>query len=260
VSESAEGVPPPAEVKDLNVRQAAFIGVGSMVGAGIFALLGAAGAVAGAAVWLSFLLAGAVAILQGYSFAKLGARYPSAGGLLEYVAKGSGDGHFTGTSAWLIYFVNAIVTAMVAVSFGSYASSAVAGKNAAWAKVFAAVIIIVMTGVNIVGSQLVASAQTVVVYVVLGILSLFAIVTLVNMNPWLLAPSGYPPLKDIVSSVALTFFAFLGFGIITFTAKDLAKPSRQLPRAMYLALGIGSDPARAGPDMSRSRTSPMEER
>jgi amino acid transporter len=61
------------------VRQAAFIGVGSMVGAGIFALLGAAGAVAGAAVWLSFLLAGVVAILQGYSFAKLGARYPSAG-------------------------------------------------------------------------------------------------------------------------------------------------------------------------------------
>jgi len=230
----------PAEVRHLNVRQAAFIGVGSMVGAGIFALLGAAGEVAGAAVWVSFLLAGAVAILQGYSFAKLGARYPSAGGLLEYVAKGFGDGHFTGTSAWLIYFVNAIVTAMVAVSFGSYASSAIAGENAAWAKVFAVLIILLMTGVNIVGSQLVARAQTVVVYVVLGILSLFAIVTLVNMNPSLLAPSGYPPLKDIVSSVALTFFAFLGFGIITFTAKDLAKPSRQLPRAMYLALGIAT--------------------
>ena len=60
------------------------------------------------------------------------------------------------------------------------------------------------------------------------------------MNPSLLAFSGYPPLKDIVSSVALTFFAFLGFGIITFTAKDLAKPSRQLPRAMYLALGIAT--------------------
>src|SRR5690349_17893673 len=240
MTEQAEGVSAPAEVKHLNVRQAAFIGVGSMVGAGIFALLGAAGAVAGAAVWLSFLLAGGVAVLQGYSFAKLGARYPSAGGLLEYVAKGFGDGHFTGTSAWLIYFVNAIVTAMVAVSFGSYASSAVAGENAAWAKVFAAVIIILMTGVNIVGSQLVARAQTVVVYVVLGILSVFAIVTLVNMNPSLLAPSGYPPLKDIVSSVALTFFAFLGFGIITFTAKDLAKPARQLPRAMYLALGIAT--------------------
>jgi amino acid transporter len=240
MSEPAEGVSAPADVKHLNVRQAAFIGVGSMVGAGIFALLGAAGAVAGAAVWLSFLLAGAVAILQGYSFAKLGARYPSAGGLLEYVAKGFGDGHFTGITSWLTYFVNAIVTAMVAVSFGSYASSAVAGENEAWAKVFAALIIIAMTGVNIVGTQLVARAQTVVVYVVLGILSLFAIVTLVNMNPSLLAPSGYPPLKDIVSSVALTFFAFLGFGIITFTARDLAKPSRQLPRAMYLALGIAT--------------------
>ena len=105
------------------MRQAAFIGVGAMVGAGIFALLGAAGEVAGAAVWLSFLLAGVVAALQGYSFAKLGARYPTAGGLLEYVAKGFGDGHFTGITAWLTYSANAIVTAMVAVSFGSYASA-----------------------------------------------------------------------------------------------------------------------------------------
>jgi amino acid transporter len=229
-----------ADKKYLSVRQAAFIGVGAMVGAGIFALLGAAGEVAGAAVWLSFLLAGIVAGLQGYSFAKLGARYPSAGGLLEYVAKATGNGHFTGVTAWLTYLANAIVTAMVAVSFGSYATSTFAGENQTWIKIFAALIIVVMTGVNIVGSQLVANAQTVIVYVVLGILSVFAIVTLVNMTPSLLAPSKYPPFQDIVSSVALTFFAFLGFGIITFTAKDLAKPSRQLPRAMYLALGIAT--------------------
>jgi amino acid transporter len=224
----------------LSTREAAFIGVGAMVGAGIFALLGAAGEVAGAAVWLSFLLAGAIAILQGYSFAKLGAKYPTAGGLLEYVAKGFGDGHFTGITAWLTYSANAIVTAMCAVSFGSYASALFAGENAVWIKLFAALIIIVMTVVNIVGSRLVANAQTVIVYVVLGILTLFAVVTLVNIHPQLLAPSGYPPLQDIVSSVALTFFAFLGFGIITFTAKDLARPSRQLPRAMYLALGIAT--------------------
>src|SRR5215472_8867694 len=240
-TEAAE--PSSPEVQDkkfLSVRQAAFIGVGAMVGAGIFALLGAAGEVAGAAVWLSFLLAGIVAGLQGYSFAKLGARYPSAGGLLEYVAKATSNGHFTGVTAWLTYIANAIVTAMVAVSFGSYATSTFAGENQAWIKFFAALIIIVMTGVNIVGSRLVANAQTVIVYVVLGILSVFAIVTLVNMPPSLLAPSKYPPFQDIISSVALTFFAFLGFGIITFTAKDLAKPSRQLPRAMYLALGIAT--------------------
>jgi amino acid transporter len=229
-----------AEQKFLTVRQAAFIGVGAMVGAGIFALLGAAGEVAGAAVWLSFLLAGVVAGLQGYSFAKLGARYPTAGGLLEYVAKATGNGHFTGITSWLTYSANAIVTAMVAVSFGSYAASTFAEGNAVWIKVFAALIIILATAVNIIGSGLVAKAQTVVVYVVLGILAFFAVVTLVNMHPSLLAPSGYPPLRDIVSGVALTFFAFLGFGIITFTAKDLARPSRQLPRAMYLALGIAT--------------------
>ena len=237
---SQAGEPSSAEKKYLTVRQAAFIGVGAMVGAGIFALLGAAGEVAGAAVWLSFLLAGFVAGLQGYSFAKLGARYPSAGGFLEYVAKSTGNGHFTGVTAWLTYMANAIVTAMVAVSFGSYATSTFAGENAAWIKVFAALIIVVMTAVNIVGSGLVANAQTVIVYVVLGILAFFAVVTLVNIHPSLLAFSGYPSFQDIISSVALTFFAFLGFGIITFTAKDLAKPSRQLPKAMFLALGIAT--------------------
>jgi amino acid transporter len=229
-----------AEREYLTVRQAAFIGVGAMVGAGIFALLGAAGEVAGAAVWLSFLLAGVIAVLQGYSFAKLGARYPSAGGLLEYVAKGFGDGHVTGVTAWLTYSANAIVTAMVAVSFGSYASALFADEDAAWAKVFAALVIVAMTAVNVVGSKLVASAQTVIVYVVVGILVVFAVVTLVNMDPSLLAPSGYPPARDIISSVALTFFAFLGFGIITFTAKDLREPSRQLPKAMFVALGIAT--------------------
>ncbi len=224
----------------LSVRQAAFIGVGSMVGAGIFALLGAAGEVAGAAVWLSFLLAGVVAGLQGYSFAKFGARYPSAGGLLEYVARGYGQGHVTGILAWLIYAANAIVTAMVAVSFGSYASSMFADGGEAWIKVFAVLVLVVMTFLNVAGSQAVARAQTVVVYVVLSILVVFAVTTLANLEPSLLAASGYPPFRDIIASVALTFFAFLGFGVITFTAKDLADPARQLPRAVYLALGIAT--------------------
>ena len=105
----------------LTTRQAAFIGVGAMVGAGIFSLLGAAGEVAGAAVWVSFLIAGIVAMLQGYSFAKFGARFPTAGGLLEYVARGFGNGHLVGIVGWLLLAANAIVTAMVAVSFGSYA-------------------------------------------------------------------------------------------------------------------------------------------
>jgi amino acid transporter len=224
----------------MTIRQAAFIGVGAMVGAGIFSLLGAAGEVAGAAVWVSFLIAGGIAMLQGYSFAKFGATYPSAGGMLEYVARGFGQGHISAVTAWLVYIANIIVTAMVAVSFGSYASSMFTDESAAWAKVFAVLVVVAMTGVNIVGSHVVARVQSAIVFVVVGILTFFAVVTLVNLDPSLLAPSGYPGVQEIVSSVALTFFAFLGFGVVTFTAKDLADPPRQLPRAMFLALGIAT--------------------
>ncbi len=224
----------------LSVRQAAFIGVAAMVGAGIFSLLGAAGEVAGAAVWLSFLIAGAIAGLQGYSFSKFGARYPSAGGLLEYVVRGYGEGHFTGIIAWLIFATNAIITGMVAVSFGSYASSMFTDGSAGWIKGFAVLVVVVMTALNLAGSQAVARVQSLVVFVVIGILIVFAVTTLANIEPGLLAVSGYPSLRDIVASVALTFFAFLGFGVITFTAKDLSDPARQLPRAVFLALGIAT--------------------
>ena len=107
----------------MTVRGAAFLGVGSMVGAGIFALLGEAGAVAGSAVWLSFLVAGVVAALQGYAVAKLGARYPSSGGIVTFLLQGYGGGHITAITSWLLYFAALIVTAMVSVSFGSYGSA-----------------------------------------------------------------------------------------------------------------------------------------
>ena len=97
-----------------------------------------------------------------------------------------------------------------------------------------------MTGLNAVGSTAVARVQSVIVTIVLAILCVFAIVTIANWDPALLAPTGYPGVQEIISSVALTFFAFLGFGVITFTAKDLPTRPRQLPRAMYLALAIAT--------------------
>ena len=92
-------------------------------------------------------------------------------------------------------------------------------------KFFAVLVILVMGALNVLGSQAVARAQTLVVVVVIGILTLFAVTTLATIDPHLLAFSGYPSLGDIVSSVTLTFFAFLGFGVITFTAKDLSDPA-----------------------------------
>ena len=118
-----------AEKKTMTLRGAVFLGIGSMVGAGIFALFGEAGTIAGAAVWVSFLIGGIIALLQGYSFAKLGARYPSAGGMIAWLVRGFGKGLFTGGVVMLGYFSVLIVTAMVAVTFGNYATESFPGRE-----------------------------------------------------------------------------------------------------------------------------------
>jgi amino acid transporter len=224
----------------ISLRGAVFIGIGSMVGAGIFALFGEAGTIAGAAVWVSFLIAGIIALLQGYSFAKLGARYPSAGGMIDWIVRGYGKGLFTGGIVMLGYFSVLIVTAMVAVSFGNYATSLFLGESAdpIWIKIFAAAIIILMTFLNSIGADAVTRAQTAIVSIVLVVLSGFAIAMLMNMDVSLLAPAGYPPMSYILASVSLTFFAYLGFGVISFSGGDIENPKVNMPRAMYIALGF----------------------
>jgi amino acid transporter len=217
---------------------AIFIGIGSMVGAGIFALFGEAGTVAGAAVWVSFLIGGIIAMLQGYSFAKLGARYPSSGGMIAWIVRGFGSGLFTGGMVMLGYFSVLIVTAMVAVTFGNYATGLLGLTNPIWVKVFAAAIIILLTYVNSVGAETVTKVQSAIVTIVLVVLSGFAIAMLSQMNVSLLAPSGYPPFSFIMASVALTFFAYLGFGVISFVGGDIENPKKNMPKAMYLSIGL----------------------
>src|SRR5512139_739753 len=219
---------------------AIFIGIGSMVGAGIFALFGEAGTIAGAAVWVSFLIGGIIALLQGYSCAKLGSRYPSAGGYIDWMVRGFGKGLFTGGLVILVYFSVLIVTAMVAVTFGNYATDLFLGEaaNPIWVKVFAAAIIIVLTAVNSTNAETVTKAQTAIVTVVLVVLSGFAIAMISQMDVSLLAPASYPPFSYIMASVALTFFAYLGFGVISFVGGDIENPKVNMPRAMYIAIGF----------------------
>src|SRR4051794_37803194 len=203
----------------LTVRGATFLGIGSMIGAGIFALLGEAGAVAGAAVWISFLIGGVVALLLGYVCVKLGSRYPSSGGLITYLIEGFGRGRLVGVAAWLGYIAAiVIVIAMVAVSFGSYATSLFVGDDAgaAWDNVFTTALIIGMVLLNLVGTKVVAIAQSLIVLSVLAVFGIFIWVTIFEIDLDKLAFSGYPSLAKIISSVALTFFAYLGFNVITF--------------------------------------------
>jgi amino acid transporter len=224
----------------MTVAGAAFLGIGAMIGAGIFALLGEAGAIAGAAVWLSFLIAGFVSLLQGYTIAKLGARYPSRGGLVAFIVEGFGEGRLVGVASWFGYFSIMIVTAMVAVTFGGYGRTLFFDDDAdeIWINVFASVIVVAMAAVNAFGPQVVARAQSIIVFILLVVFAVFVVTTLPSIDLDLLAPSDYPSFDEILSSVALTFFAYLGFTVIAFAGGDLPNPSKSLPRAMYMAIGV----------------------
>ena len=225
----------------MSVRGAVFLGIGAMVGAGIFALLGEAAVVAGSAVWLSFLLAGIVAALLGYMVVKLGVRYPSSGGLFTYLIQGFGNGRLVGIAGWLGYIsAIVIVCSMVAVAFGSYATALFIGDNAggAWDNVFTSAIVVAMAALGLVGSRVVDRAQSVIVLALLVVFAVFIAVTITDIDLDLLAFSTYPSASDIVASVALTFFAYLGFSVITFAVGDLRNPTRELPLAMYVALAV----------------------
>ena len=232
----------PAErPRTLSLAGATVLGIGSMVGAGIFALLGEAGTIAGAAVWISFLIGGIVAGLIAYVCARLGMRYPSSGGLITYLEKGFGLGRVLGITAWLGYIsAVVVVTAMVAVSFGGYAVSLFVPDStwSGWDNVFVSALLVSMCALNMVGTKAVAAAQGALVIGVLAVFGVFIVSTLPHIDTSLLSFDDYPSFSKIVASVALTFFAFLGFNVLTFTAGDLGNPKRDLPRAMALSLGI----------------------
>ncbi|HYN56145.1 MAG TPA: amino acid permease [Motilibacterales bacterium] len=96
-----------------------------------------------------------------------------------------------GITSWLFYVTAAIITAMVASSFGGYASSVLTDNDPTWAKAFSVAIVLVMAALNVVGSTAVAKVQSIIVKIVLTILTLFAVVTLLNLDPTFLTPSGY---------------------------------------------------------------------
>jgi amino acid transporter len=205
--------------KPIGFWSAVLMGVGAMVGAGIFALLGQAGAVAGGGVWESFLLGGVVAALSGYSFGRLGARFPSAGGLVEYLVRGFGGGFFAGSCAVLLYISGLLALALIAKAFGSYGSAVLVGEaNQMAVDILALAIIGIFTWVNLKGPGEVATIENLVVCIKVAVLIAFVAVGSMYMVPDRLATAGYPSQFHIFASIGFTFFAFEGFRVITNTA------------------------------------------
>jgi amino acid transporter len=224
----------------MTVGRAASLGVGSMVGAGIFALLGEVAAVATSAIWLAFLMGGIVALLNGYSYGRLGARYPSAGGPVEYLTRGYGEGVFSGGLSIFYYAAGVIGMALVARAFGTYAASLffVGAPGNAVIGALAAALVVGLTLVNLAGSASVGKAEFAIVAAKLAVLAVFIVGGATSIQSNLLAdeftvssPGG------LMASVGVAFFAYTGFGVVTNAAADMASPARDLPRALWTAIG-----------------------
>ena len=224
---------------NISVFGAAALGIGSMVGAGIFALLGQAGSIAGTATYLSFFLGGIVAISSGYSYSKLGATYPSSGGVIEYLFQGLGKNVYSGTFSVLFLFASIISMAMVSKTFGDYAGSLIINPTPQWLQnALTSLVLVVFVVLNFIGSKAVSKAEIYIVIAKLSILFLFMIASFQFIEWQNFAPVSYPSPNNILGSLAITYFAYTGFAVITTTASDMSNPKKELPRAIFLAIGF----------------------
>ena len=227
-----------ADRRIVTVRGAIALGIGSMVGAGIFALLGEAAALAGSAVWLSFLVAGVIALLTGYSFVQMGIRFPSRGGIVEYLVQAYGQGLFSGASSILFYIAQLIGMSMIALAFGKYSTKLVgiAEHLDLYERVFGSGLIIVLTALQLVGSRLIGGIQRIIVVLNLVLLSVVAVGLSSFADGARLSTETWPSSMPILGSLALTFFAFTGFAVICNSVEDMEHPKKDLPRAMFTTI------------------------
>ena len=223
--------------KAFNTFNAVMLGIGSMVGAGIFIVIGQAGSIAGNIVWASFVFGGLAALLSGYSLAKLAVRYPSRGGIIEYLVQGYGEGVFSGSTGVLFYLSQLIAIAAVAKSFGAYAETFMTVSDD-WANIYAIVIVGVFILINLLGTALVAKAENIIVIIKVAVLLFFTAIALFYIQPKLLSINDMPPIKDMFFAVGLTFFAYQGFSVITNTVEDMQNPKKTMMRAMFISISL----------------------
>ncbi|NIA09875.1 MAG: amino acid permease [Nitrospiraceae bacterium] len=224
--------------KGMGLWSAISIGIGGMVGAGIFSILGIACDMAGNAVYISFIIAGGVALLSTYSYAKLGAKFPSAGGPVEFLVRGFGDGVLSGGFNILMWIGYVFALALYARAFAAYSMTFFSNAPQIWLNVSATGIILLFTAVNFIGAKAVGRSELFIVSVKVGILVFFAVVGFFFIKPELLSLSGWPPANDIFFAAAVVFMAYEGFGLITNAAEDMKNPEKTLPKALYLSVII----------------------
>jgi amino acid transporter/nucleotide-binding universal stress UspA family protein len=236
--------------RDLGCFDVTMIGVGAMIGAGIFVLTGIAAGTAGPALILAFALNGVVTILTAMVYAELGSAIPEAGGGYLWIKEGLPGGNAF-LAGWMSWFAHAVAGSLYALGFGAYldlvlrslgaAPSALAGPLGQ--KVLAVAIALLFVYVNYRGVSETGAVGNVVTVAKIGILGVFVVSGLVaiwrhpdfleKFTPFM--PTGA---TGVLSAMGLTFIAFEGYEIIVQAGEEVRDPRRNIPRAIFWSLAI----------------------
>jgi amino acid transporter len=221
----------------IGLAAAVSIGIGGMVGAGIFSILGVVAQAAGNAMWMAFAIGGVVALLSTYSYAKLGATFPSAGGAVHFLVKSFGDGVLAGGLNLFMWAGYIISLALYATAFGSYATTFSADPHAPLLiEALAVASVLVLTIVNAFGARIMGRGETIIVAAKLAILILFAATGLWFVKPDNLSPARWPEAQSVLFGAGVLFIGYEGFGLVTNAAADMRNPRSMLPRALYTSV------------------------
>jgi amino acid transporter len=234
---------PPAGTKGpggtITVVAATALGVGGMMGAGLYTLLGLAAHSTGVLLPVAFLVAGVAAAFSVYSYSRLGATFPSSGGAAEFLVRSFGESTVAGGLNVFQFIGYLIATSLYAAGFAEYVGALAGDELPSWgSKAVGAAVVVVFTGVNLVSPTLVGRAATLIVGVESAILVGFVALGLVHTDPSRLTSQGMPGALGLVTGAALLYVTYQGFGVVANAAGRMSDPAKQLPRAMYAALGI----------------------
>ncbi|MDP4012047.1 MAG: APC family permease [Candidatus Nanoarchaeia archaeon] len=221
--------------KDLGLFTTTAAGVGVILGAGIYVLIGVAAGIAGNAVWLSFLISALVAIFTGFSYAELSSMFTKDSGEYEYVKQGLGSRlGFMALYSILIAGITSGTT--VALGFSGYLAKLI-GNVPIWLP--AAVLIIIFTIVNIRGIKHSASLNVIFTLVEVAglLLIIFISVPYIGDVNYLDMAKGF---TGVLNAAALVFFAFIGFEGVIKLSEETKNPEKTIPRALLLSIAISS--------------------
>lgn len=233
---AARHVPP---VQGIGLLGAVSIGIGGMVGGGIFAILGLAVQLAGGGTPIAFALGGVVALVTAYSYARLSVTYPSRGGTVEFLNQAFSPGLFAGGMNVMLWLSYLVMLALYAHGFGSYAASFASPTYQPMVQhASITAVIVVFAALNLLGSKAVGRAEVYVVVAKLAILVLFLAASLARINPQHLAPATWPSSLSLVAGGMIIFVAYEGFELIANTAENVRSYETTLPKAYLISVSV----------------------